>query len=225
MNWRTNAGPARFLVGCRAAGPGGPLAVRTMEDIRMASRNRAFTLIELLAVIAIIGILAGIIFTGAEKAVEKAKVTKTRSAINSLNIALGSFERDMGSFDVDVGSETFPTGLLDKEDERIRLVRILSGRETTKDGKFKISVDIREEPTWNGPYLDPKPKELQPKNRLGLGQLVDAWGNPLMIRIKHGNWDRKMQYRPDSFEIWSFGPNEINEVEKSGFGDDITNWE
>jgi len=132
---------------------------------------------------------------------------------------------------VDVGNETFATGLLDREEERIRLVRILSGRDcVVEHGKFKqfkIATAIREDPRWNGPYLDPKPKELQPKNKVVShpGQLVDAWGNPLMIRIKHGNWDRKMQYRPDSFEIWSFGPNEINEVEKSGFGDDITNWE
>jgi prepilin-type N-terminal cleavage/methylation domain-containing protein len=198
-----------------------------MEDRSMASRNKAFTLIELLAVIAIIGILAGIIFTGAEKAIEKAKVSKTRSAIHSLEVALTSFERDMGSFDVDVGTETFPTGSLDNEQERIRLVRILSGREIASDGKFKISLDIREDPRWNGPYFDPKPKELQPKNKVKYrpGQLVDAWGNPLMIRIKHGNWDRHMEHRPDSFEIWSWGDNETDEIEKSGFGDDITNWE
>jgi len=193
----------------------------------MASRNKAFTLIELLAVIAIISILAGFVYTGAEKAIEKAKVTKTRSTIDSLATALFNFERDMGSYDADVGNEKMPVGELKNDQDRIKLVRILTGKEMMPDGSFQIARDIREDQRWNGPYLDPKPKELTPKlvSRFKPGQLVDAWGNPLMIRIKRETYDKMMRYRPDSFEVWSWGPNETDEITKSGSGDDITNWE
>ena len=199
----------------------------------MASRNKGFTLIELLAVIAIIGILAGLIFTGAEKAIEKAKVSKTRTAIQSLSIALSNFERDMGSFDEPVGNEQMPNGML-KEPERIRVVRILSGRDFLSDGTFKIATDIREDPRWNGPYLDTSRRDLEPENesKFKPGQLVDAWANPLVIHIKQGNWDRKLKHRPDSFQIYSFGPNGEDDVGRSrGRGlqgrlaDDINNWD
>jgi len=129
---------------------------------------------------------------------------------------------------VKVGNEQMPVGDLsgqNKVDERKRLVRILSGKQFKPDGTFEVASDIREDPRWNGPYLDPNPKELVPKNKRDLGQLVDAWGNPLMIRIKRGNFDKMMRFRPDSFEIWSSGPNEINEIIKRGSGDDVANWE
>ena len=199
----------------------------------MASRNKGFTLIELLAVIAILGILAGMIFTGAEKAIEKAKGSKTKAAIQSLSIALSNFERDMGSFDVDVGGEQMPNEVL-KEHERIRLVRILSGKEFLQDGTFRIATKIREDTRWNGPYLDPKRRELKPENesKFKPGQLVDAWANPLVIHIKRGNWDRKLEHRPDSFQIYSFGPNGEDEGGRSRgeryhgrLADDINNWD
>jgi len=193
----------------------------------MASRNKAFTLVELLAVIGILALLAGLVYTGVEKSIERAKVTRTSATIESLSTALVNFGQSFVSFDVDVGGEQFPTGLLDDDNKRIRLVRMLSGRELQSDGSFKIATKIREDPNWDGPYLEPKLRELQPKNKREFrqGQLVDAWGNPLMIRIKRGNYDKMMKHRPDSFEIWSWGPNEANEIDKRGFGDDITNWE
>ena len=194
----------------------------------MASKNKAFTLVELLVVIAIIGILAGFVYTGVENAIEKAKVTKTRATIDDLAIALTSFERDMGSFDVRAGNEQFPTGELKTDADRIKLVKMLSGKQMNTDGTFQIVREIREEARWNGPYFDPKPDQLQPKTGGRVGQLVDAWKNPILIRIKQGDYDRMMKFRPDSFEIWSPGPNEINEITLMAKGknaDDVTNWE
>jgi prepilin-type N-terminal cleavage/methylation domain-containing protein len=204
----------------------------------MASRNRAFTIVELLAVVTIIGILAGLIFTGVEKSIENAKVTRTRATIHGLGVALTEFEHDFGAFDVEVGDGTakieMPVGPMHKSDSRtheemrIRLIRILSGREMNSDGSFQVDQHIRQDKMWNGPYLDPKAKELTPTNKgefkikYKAGQLVDAWGNPLMIQIKESDFGKQMKYRPDSFEIHSFGPNYKDEA---GKGDDINNWE
>jgi len=204
----------------------------------MASRNKGFTLIELLAVIAILGILAGLIFTGAEKAIEKAKVSKTKVAIQSLSIALTNFERDMGSFSERIGSHQMASGVLN-EKQRIELVEILSGKTLKREGGeyiFRPLNDIQKDPRWNGPYLDPKVSELEPEDesKYKIGQLVDAWRNPLIIHIKREgmDYDSKLKYRPYSFQIYSFGPNRENDVGRSrGKGlqgrlaDDINNWD
>jgi len=189
----------------------------------MVSRKKGFTLIELLAVIAIIGILAGFIFAAVSSSVERAKITKTQSTISNLSIALTNYERDNGSFDAKLeNGQQMPTGILD-ESERAEVVRILTGKRA--DGR--VDTQIREDPRWSGPYLEPKTKELSDK-----GALVDAWGHALMMRIKQGNYDKMMLHRPDSFETHSWGPNELDDEGKSsgksrhgGKADDINNWD
>ncbi len=196
----------------------------------MASRNKAFTLVELLAVIAIIGILAGFIYAAVGHAIERAKISKTESVIEGLTVALKNYERDLGSFETEVANYKIPTGLISGgtggNDKRILIVQLLSGRKVKESAGayvFEVIRNIREDPKWNGPYLDPKVGELLPKSdTYTYGQLVDAWRNPLMIRIKKGNYDEMMRYRPDSFEIYSWGPNEKDDQGKS---DDITNWD
>ena len=190
----------------------------------MASRRKAFTLVELLAVIAIIGILAGFIFAAVSGAIERAKIAKTQGAINDLNIALTNYERDMGSFETKLANgEQMPTGPLTNADDKAKVIRLLAGKRP--DGT--IDKDLRQDPRWNGPYMEPREKQLNETR-----ELVDAWNHPLEIRIKIGNFDDRMKYRPDSFEIYSWGPNEWNDTGRShgtgtkgGKADDINNWD
>jgi prepilin-type N-terminal cleavage/methylation domain-containing protein len=200
-----------------------------MEDFKMASRKKAFTLVELLAVIAIIGILAGFIFAAVSSSIERAKITKTQGTINSLDVALTNYERDIGSFEAKLeNGEQMPTGYIqpNADDKRVQIIRLLTGKELVKKDNsyvFRMVAPIFQDPKWNGPYLDPKMDQLVSKdNRFAPGQLLDAWGNPIMIRIKRGNFDDRMSYRPDSFETYSWGPNEENE---SGKADDVNNWD
>ncbi len=193
----------------------------------MASRKKAFTLVELLAVIAIIGILAGFIFAAVHSAIERAKISKTQSTINSLDIALKSYERDAGSFSGLLQELNAANGDLQTQAQRARLVEVLSGKELQSDGTFRVDRDIRSEAYWNGPYLEPKRKELSEK-----GELVDAWGKPLDVRIKTAAYDKLMKYKPDSYEIYSYGPNEVDDGGRSGgrglqggTADDINNWD
>ena len=142
-------------------------------------------------------------------------------------MAITNFERDFGSFDVRVGNEQFPVGELKSDADRIKLVKMLTGKQMSRDGTFQIAREIREEQRWNGPYFDPKPELLKPKTGGNVGQSVDAWKNPILIRIKQGDYDRMMKFRPDSFEIWSAGPNEKNDITLESRGrrtDDVSNW-
>jgi len=144
---------------------------------------------------------------------ERVKTSKTKSTMDNLTIALTNYERDVGSFEAKLDSgDQMPTGLLHDASKRAKVIQILTGKKPDGTVDPRIRADLR----WNGPYLEPSSREL--KN----GQLVDAWGNPLMIRIKRRKYDAAMRYKPDSFEIYSLGPNGKDE---SGSGDDINNWD
>jgi prepilin-type N-terminal cleavage/methylation domain-containing protein len=69
--------------------------------------KRAFTLIELIVVIAIIGVLAAIIAPNAFKAIEKAKTARMVSDLKGLKSAILSFYADTGQWPVYVNSTTY----------------------------------------------------------------------------------------------------------------------
>ncbi len=63
-------------------------------------RKRAFTLIELLAVIGIVAILAAITIGGLSFATSKADYSKTQSIIEKFGVALENFKSDYGHYPV-----------------------------------------------------------------------------------------------------------------------------
>jgi prepilin-type N-terminal cleavage/methylation domain-containing protein len=58
--------------------------------------RRTFTLIELLTVIAVIAILAGLLLPAVQKAKEKAKRTRAHSEIKALEVAIKQYESTYG---------------------------------------------------------------------------------------------------------------------------------
>lgn len=67
------------------------------QNLKRALR-RAFTLVELLLVLTILAILAGIVLPSMVGRGEQARVTAAKSDIHSLSTALNMFEVDNGSF-------------------------------------------------------------------------------------------------------------------------------
>lgn len=66
--------------------------------------SRAFTLIELLTVIAVIGILAAIIIPTASSVRTNAKKTKAKAQFSQLSLALGLFKQEYGYYPVIPGN-------------------------------------------------------------------------------------------------------------------------
>jgi len=107
----------------------------------------AFTLMELLIVIAVIAILSGILLPAAMQAWSKAYVQKGKAAIAALEVAINMYKTDMGYYPGDGGgtdSATLVTALTD----------------TSQGGN------------WHGPYMSFKTDELDSSDNF-----LDPWGN------------------------------------------------
>ena len=91
--------------------------------------NRAFTLIELLLVLVILGILAAIVVPKFSGRTEQARITAARTQISAFSTALDAFEVDNGYY---------PKG---------------------RDGLLDLVQQPRDAQNWRGPYLKEVPKD------------------------------------------------------------------
>jgi len=91
------------------------------------ARRRAFTLVELLLVLTILAILAGIVLPKIAGRGEQARETAAKADMASIKEALSMFEVDNGYF---------PKG---------------------RDGLQALMVKPREAQNWRGPYLEKNP--------------------------------------------------------------------
>jgi general secretion pathway protein G len=96
---------------------------------RAAATPAAFTLIELLLVLVILGILAAIVVPKFSGRTEQARVTAAQTQIASFSTALDAFEVDMGAY---------PKG---------------------KNGLLELVEAPRDSQSWRGPYLKEIPKD------------------------------------------------------------------
>ena len=92
-------------------------------------QQRAFTLIELLLVLVILGILAAIVVPKFAGRTEQARVTAAQTQISSFSTALDAFEVDNGYY---------PKG---------------------KSGLTDLVTQPRDAKNWHGPYLKDIPKD------------------------------------------------------------------
>ena len=69
-----------------------------MHRQRRSFAVRGFTLIEMLLVIVIIGILAGVLIPGLAGRSQEARIARAKSDLNTISLALDMFEQDIGSY-------------------------------------------------------------------------------------------------------------------------------
>jgi general secretion pathway protein G len=87
-------------------------------------RRNAFTLVELLLVLTILAILAGIVLPRMTGSTERARVTAAQTQVSTLGTALGAYEVDNGAY---------PRG---------------------REGLQALMVRPRDAQNWHGPYME-----------------------------------------------------------------------
>jgi len=169
------------------------------RGFRFVLHPSAFTLIEMLTVIAIIGILAGILLPTLHMVRKKARITQAASDIAALGQALTAYNADFGAFPPD-SAACLPSGAgeafedLDNPNEIVvwfltrEYVRTggagepnLSETEWTVGPKDAIKINARITAAGS-PYLDVPTKARRDYDQDNFHEFVDPWGRPYMYK-------------------------------------------
>ena len=123
--------------------------------IKYKRSQSAFTLVELMVVIVVIGIVGGIIFSGAGYLFEKQAIKQATVEVEVLRVALDEFKREYGNF-----PETF-----DNEDEMASFILFHS-----LYGTHQLSTDTE---AWERVEISESRKNLLPVDKMTLETLSD----------------------------------------------------
>lgn len=135
----------------------------------MISSKRAFTLVELLVVVAMISIISGAMVTSVASARERARIQKATVEVKSVAQAILAYENwDQGS-----GKHELPT--FEKRDADINSIGFILGEGGQAQSGGKI------------------PAMLMASLAAG-GKMIDPWGTPYKVTIK----DKSPRLRPGS---------------------------
>ena len=187
----------------------------------MKKRISRFTLVEMLTVIAILAILAGIITPVVIIARQRGRITDAQSDISSMMTALKAMDSDYGEVLDKKDGKYYTSGATLQEvtvnSDNVAAVEgnaynaFITELTAPKNGALeKVAVNKRKKT-----YLDPR-QEFDPSaNYTGQTEQLyrDPWGNPYKILIKVTAEDDGLKVYKDygktisgKFAIYSFGP-------------------
>jgi type II secretion system protein G len=160
-------------------------------------RSKAgFTLIEILVVLVILLILAGIVVGAAKYAITKGATSRAQAEIASMENALESYKSDNGIYPSSDAAST---------------TRALAINNAVND-----SISLYTALTTPKAYMTFKPGQLRLDPVTGKTYIVDPFGLPYNYYCHPIAGDQKNSV---TFDLWSYGPDNQNDT-----GDDITNW-
>lgn len=174
-------------------------------------RKRGFTLVELLIVMAIIGILASLVIVAITGASVKAKMAVATTTIENLKLSLTQYYDDVGYY---------PPGDAENDDGIVNVVLALYDPSVADGGQGGPSS-----PYFEFKESDLKDSQFSPSYKV----LVDPWDQPwryVCARDEDGNLKPGIHNR-HSYDLWSCGPNMEDDKgakDKKEDKDDIANW-
>ena len=166
-------------------------------------KHRLFTLVELLTVIAVIAILAGIAVPVVVGMQSKGKETSARADMNAIKMALTQFKADYSIFPVAAPSgrgdrllkAAFKSGDTNDDSDNDAMIAELTMIQTTP-GTGNVPQDLTG-PTYNKKkrkYLDAPAKPVTPNSVVGGAagfMKLDPWGRRYNIAVDT-NYDKKL---------------------------------
>jgi prepilin-type N-terminal cleavage/methylation domain-containing protein len=199
-----------------------PLTASALQRFQAPSplaipQRAGFTLIELLTVIAIIAILAGLLFPAIRSAMRKAEVAQAKTDVKAIETAIRQYYTEYGKLPV----ENADQGIADKWYDASSAYQILNTLRAIASG------------VNTGNVLNPRRIVfLEAPTRKGAvdanGNFIDPWGTNYFIKLDN-NYNNLIEYYTGGNEtipaiaiVISFGPNRTQE--DPAVGDDIVNY-
>jgi len=167
------------------------------------ARRPAFTLIELLIVITVIGILAAILVTAIRGAVDSARKRTATQLVSQIGIQLEHYRDTYGTYPPELGSDD---GLVSSECLTLFLGRGLLGAESSLSDTEKRAVRAKRD------FLKLTDSLVANHDKNACRELIDPWGLPLVYNrtqfADDGDWSDSDPplHNPKSYDLFSCGP-------------------
>jgi prepilin-type N-terminal cleavage/methylation domain-containing protein len=155
-----------------------------------------FTLVELLVVVAVIGILAAMTYAAIDSGIGRAKKNATRALVSALDTGIQNFQTDFGHIPYD--SLTAGSATNDPRWIRRWLLGIRDNGEPDDSG----ANNVRDNALWHGPYVEVRERSLDPDQDY---IFVDSWGEPIYFEFGRRTGMDTPIFNIDRWDIWSLG--------------------
>lgn len=189
--------------------------MKRQPEIKQRKAGRAFTMIELLVVVAIIAILAGLLLPAVIGGIKRAEITQAQSEVKLLAQAISAYFADYQKY-----PGQFPGRGAVQYDDYTLLVATLQG--TNTPGTIQNALGLTSAGNWGNQnsrqkvYLQISDKSIctNPPANTGAsvvatqGDLMDPWGNRYVVvadMVGNGTIVADGETLQRSVAVWSWG--------------------